>query len=265
MTDTSPSAETLSVDQVLAITDPGDVNRDSHTKTDRFVINVGNAVAWAFPLLMIAICSQVVLRASGYNQAWLDDLQWWIYGFAMVTAFGYAIVTNSHVRVDIFHQNYSPERKARIEAFALGWLLLPFLILMADVLIHYAWASIESGEGSSSPNGLHHLYILKTTLPFLFILACLATVSGMRKNVAVFTTPSLAKLLIWAFPSAVFLGWRLIHYALYWVVYLTDSEIKPRRITRDYAMFEYLHFVAFAAVIVLIVVAMAMGRKKGDA
>ncbi|MEL6572507.1 MAG: TRAP transporter small permease subunit [Pseudomonadota bacterium] len=258
----SDSTETLSVEAVLAITDPGEVNRDSHTKVDRFVINVGNVVAWAFPLLMVAIVSQVILRASGYNQAWLDDLQWWIYGFAMLTAFGYAIVTVSHVRVDIFHQYYNPERKARIEAFALGWLLIPFLAMMTDVMFHYAVASIESGEGSSSPNGLHRLYILKTAMPFLFVLALMASYSGVRKNMAIFTSVDWPRTLIWVFPSAVFVLWRTLHYLAYWAVALTDSETATRRITREYAMFEYLHIAAFVAVIVVIIAGLAMGRKK---
>ncbi len=258
----SDTNQTPSVEDVLAISDPGEVNRASHTKIDRFIINFGNVVAWAFPILMIAIVSQVILRANGYNQAWLDDLQWWIYGFAMLTAFGYAIVTVSHVRVDIFHQNYSPERKARIEAFACGWLLLPFIALMTDIMSHYAWASIESGEGSSSPNGLHRLYILKATLPVLFLLSGLAALSSMRKNVAVFSDTRFAKLLLWAFPTAVFVLWRIIHYVLYWAIYFTDSEIQARRITRDYAIFDYALTMSMVAVIALIIVGFALSRKK---
>lgn len=256
-TDTAPSVE-----EILAITDPGEVNRESHTAADRFVINFGNVVAWAFPLLMVAIVSQVFLRASGFNQAWLDDLQWWIYGFAMLTAFGYAIVTNSHVRVDIFHQNFSNERKARIEAFALGWLLLPFLAIMTDVMFHYAVASIEAGEGSSSPNGLHRLYLLKSTMPVLFVIAAVATFSALRKNMAVFTTVDLSRTLIWILPSAVFILWRVIHYILYWGVALTDSETPTRRITRDYTIFEYGHWIALAIVLALIGYGLATGRKK---
>lgn len=262
MTDT---IQTPSVDEVLAISDPGDVGREHHSKIDRFVINVGNVIAWAFPLLMVAIVSQVILRANGHNQAWLDDLQWWIYGVAMLAAFGYAITTSSHVRVDILHQNYSVEKKARIEVIAIGWLLLPFIALMTDVMTHYAWASIESGEGSSSPNGLHRLYILKTTLPFLFLLSGLAAYSVMKRNLAVFSTTGLAKQLIWMFPTAVFVGWRIVHYALYWAVYLTDAEIAARRITRDYVIFEYASLISLLAVIALIILGTVTSRRKGDA
>ena len=253
----------LTVDQVLAISDPGEINRESHTKTDRFVVHFGNVVAWAFPLLMVAIVAQVFLRANGHNQAWLDDLQWWIYGFAMLSAFGYAIVTNSHVRVDIFHQHYSPERKARIEAFACGWLLLPFLLLMADVMIDYAWTSIEAREGSSSPNGLHRLYILKTSLPILFIVAAFAAWSAMRKNLAVFSDTGLAKQLIWMFPAMVFLGWRIVHYIFYWAIFLTDTEIQARRITRDYVIFEYALLISFVLVIELIGFGLIRNRGRG--
>lgn len=258
------TTQTPSVDEVLAISDPGDVGREHHTRIDRFVINVGNVIAWAFPLLMVAIVAQVLLRASGNNQAWLDDLQWWIYGVAMLAAFGYAITTSSHVRVDILHQNYSPEKKARIEAGAIGWLLLPFIALMTDVMTHYAWASIESGEGSSSPNGLHRLYILKTMLPFLFALAGLAGFSVFKRNLAVFSNTSLAKQLMWLFPTAVFVGWRLVHYLLYWGVFFTDSEIKARRITREYAIFDYALYISAAIVVALIIFSALKSRSKGD-
>lgn len=251
-----------SVEDVLKINDPGEVDRHLHGPIDRFVINVGNVLAWAFPLLMVAIVAQVILRANGMNQAWLDDAQWWIYGVAMVTAFGYAITTTSHVRVDILHQNYSPERKARIEVFALGWLLLPFIALMTDVMSHYAWASIESGEGSSSPNGLHRLYILKTTLPFLFLLSGLAAWSSLRRNLSVFSSVNLHKTLIWLFPTAVFITWRIVHYIGYWVVSFTNPDIVARRITRE-PFFDYALSIALVLVIATIIFSMVRSRNKG--
>jgi len=156
------------VEEILAISDPGEKNRDQHTRIDRLMINIGNVVAWAFPLLMAAIVAQVFLRGSGLNQAWLDDLQWWIYGFAMVTGFG-------------------EQKKARWEAIALGWLLLPFIALMIDVLITYASQSIEANEGSASPNGLHNVWILKASLPVLFLLAGLAAYASFKRNLAKFS------------------------------------------------------------------------------
>jgi len=251
-----------SVIDVTAITDPGDVGREKHSKIDRFVVQVSNIVAWAFPLLMVCIVAQVFLRGAGLNQAWLDDLQWWIYGFAMMTGLCYAITTNSHVRVDILHQHFSDTKKARIEAFALGWMMLPFFLYMTDILTHYAISSVQSGEGSDSPNGLHGLYLLKSSLPLLFILATLAAWAALRRNLTEFTDLSVRSKLIWAFPAAVFLLWRLAHYIVYWIVRLANPEIKPRRIPKE-PIFEYLLIGAFWAVIIALVVAFVLrGRGK---
>jgi TRAP-type mannitol/chloroaromatic compound transport system permease small subunit len=253
----------LTVDKVLAITDPGEVDRAVHTPLDRMMINFGNVVAWAFPLLMLAIVSQVFLRSFGHNQAWLDDAQWWIYGFAMLTAFGYAITTSSHVRVDIFHENYSPEKKAKIEVFAVGWLLLPFLGIMLDVLFHYGVSSIKAGEGSDSPNGLHNLYLLKATLPVLFVMCILAAYAVMKRNLAVFSPTKLHNVIIGLLPMAIFAAWRLVVYIMYWFVFLTNSEIKPRRILRE-PIFESALTIAVVLVAVVFAVSYLRNRSKAE-
>lgn len=253
--------EELTVDAVLAISDPGEVDRDQHGPLDRLMINVGNVVAWAFPLLMFAIVAQVFLRGNGFNQAWLDDAQWWIYGFAMLTAFGYAITTSSHVRVDIFHEHYTPEKKARIEVFALGWLLLPFLGLMTDTMFHYAVSSVVAGEGSDSPNGLHGLYILKSTLPVLFVLSCLAAYGVLLRNLRVVSPVRLHTIIIAMLPMAIFMAWRAVVYVMYWFVYLTNSDIKARRIMRE-PIFDYALMIAAALVAALFVYGYLRNRSQ---
>lgn len=251
------------ITEISAISDPGEVNRDTHTRGDRFVVGVANVVAWAFPLLMVCIVGQVTLRGLGNNQAWLDDLQWWIYGFAMMAGLAYAITTNSHVRVDILHQNFSAHKKARIEAFALGWMMIPFLFLMTDILIHYAWASVEAGEGSDSPNGLHHLYILKLTMPLLFILACVGAFAAFKRNLRAMGGDTWFRRILFAFPALVFVLWRILVYVFYWGVFFTNSEIRPRRITRE-PIFDYLLAAAFVVVLVLLVLAyLRRNRSEG--
>lgn len=220
--------------QIDISVDPNGVNETTQqTVFDRLVLSVASITGWLFPILMIAITAQVVMRKMGHNQAWLDDAQWWIYGFAMTVGFSYAITTQSHVRVDILHQNFSAPKKAKIEVFGLGWLLLPFLIIMADVLFHYGWASFTASEGSSSANGLHKLYLLKLSLPALFVLAILASMSMMRRHLRVFASGRLWTLLIGMFPAAWFLAERFSFYVLWWFIRATNSEIEVRRISDE--------------------------------
>ncbi|MBL4813145.1 MAG: TRAP transporter small permease subunit [Rhodobacteraceae bacterium] len=251
------------VEEVLRLTDPGEMGREHHGWADRLMVNVGNVVAWMFPVLMCAIVAQVVMRQAGFNQAWLDDGQWWMYGVAMLTAFGYAITTQSHVRVDIFHAHYSAEKKARIEAFAVGWLLMPFMLMMTDVLIHYAWSSIKAGEGSDSPNGLHMLYLLKTALPILFIIAMIAAWGLFKRSLVQFSSLRLHKILLWSIPSAIFIFTRITHYLFYWYTSFTQPDIIARRISKE-AIFDYTGTVAVVIVLALLAYSFAKSRKSGS-
>ena len=240
--------------------DPGEINRAQHSKADRFVIHFGNTLAWIFLLLIIAIVTQVVMRKMGNNQAWLDDAQWWMYGVVMMAGFAYAVTTNSHVRVDIFHANFSRERQARIELFGLGWLFLPFLMLMFDVLLHYAWSSILAHEGSDSPNGLHGLFYLKSSLPILFGVTIIATISSLKRNLLPLTRPSLHALMIAGLPAFIFAAQRLAHYAMYWVIRFTNPDIKPRKILKEPVM-ENALWMGFILVAVLMIFSLLRARK----
>lgn len=251
----------IDAEEIIAISDPGESVYKTGGYFDRVMINVGNTISWIFPILMLAIVAQVFLRGGGANQAWLDDAQWWMYGIAMLTAFGYAISTSSHVRVDIFYQHFSAEKQAKINAFAFGWLLLPFIAIMTDVLMHYAWQSIQSGEGSSSPNGLHRLYLLKSTMPVLFLIAGAAAWSRLKQNLEVFSTADLARLICWTFPAVIFILWRAVHYTLYWFIFFTNSEIKPRRISRE-PIFEYSMWIALCVIALLLVLGLVSRRRR---
>jgi TRAP-type mannitol/chloroaromatic compound transport system permease small subunit len=260
-----PGNTIISAEEVIAISDPGEKNRDEHVWGDRLVIRIGNVAAWLFPILMIGIVTQVIIRKFGMNQAWLDDAQWWLYGAAMLTAFGYAITTESHVRVDIFHQSYSPAKKAKIEIFALGWLFLPFLVLMLDIMTHYAISSWTAGEGSDSPNGLHRLYLLKALLPILFGVAIIATLAVLQRHLRKLTTPNAWKYVIAAFPALWFIAERVVYYAFWWFTRITQSELNPRRISREPLMDNTLWMGLVVVALVFAVTYFAAKRKAENA
>ena len=258
-------------EELIAVTDPGEAGRAEHNRGDRWIVRIANVFAWLFPVLMLAIVAQVVLRGSGMNQAWLDDLQWWLYGAASLVAIGYAVTTDSHVRVDIFHEHYSPARKVRIEIFALVWLFLPFVILSWDYTLHYAISSVQIDEGSDSPNGLHNLWILKVFMNAAFVFIGAAVWAAYVRQLARVTYPAVWKQLLCAFPSTMFLLNLAIYYGLWWAVRLaTPAEVSDREISR-HAVFGALEFwqqemaytvvAAFVATVVLILAARPFDRE----
>lgn len=225
-------------ENIISISDPGEVGKEEHTRADRAVIQISNLFAWLFPFLMVAICAQVILRQAGYNQAWLDDFQWWLYGSAVLVGIAYAVTTNSHVRVDIRYENFTPQKKLRTDIFALAWLFLPFVILCWDVTLSYAIASIASDEGSDSPNGLHNLWILKTFMNVSFLFIAFATWAAYVRALSKLTEPLWWKKLFWAFPSTMFVINLVIYYALWWAIYLTSPEGTTTREVGRHAIFD---------------------------
>ena len=262
-----------SPDAIAAITDPGEVGRAEHNKGDRFVITVGNVFAWLFPILMIAICAQVVLRGMGHNQAWLDDLQWWLYGAAAMIGIAYAVTTNSHVRVDIFYDNFPRRKQTVYDIIGLVWLFLPFIMISWDVTLGYGLSSFFTDEGSSSPNGLHNLWILKLFVNAAFVLVAIAVWSAYVRALSRLTRPALWKQMLFAFPSTVFAVNLAIYYALVGWVMMTDPEADNMRKALRAPVFDdfkvgpydllYTVVAAFVIAVLLIVLARVFARKEG--
>lgn len=236
--------EVVTPDGSVAITDPGAVGRDEQNRGDRFIVHVGNIFAWLFPILMVVICTQVVLRTLGRsdigpgNQAWMDDLQWWLYGAAVLIGIAYAVTTDSHVRVDILFENFSEEKKLRTNIFALAWLFLPFVILCWDVTVGYALTSIQADEGSDSPNGLHNLWLLKSFMNIAFLIIGVAAWAIYVRYLAKLTRPVLWKQLLWAFPSTMFLVNLVVYYVLWWAIWLTSPADATTRDVGRHAIFD---------------------------
>lgn len=251
------------VDELIKLSDPGEIGRSEHNIGDRITVNVANVFAWTFPILMIAIVSQVLLRASGMNQAWLDDLQWWLYGSSALIAIAYAVTTNSHVRVDIFHEHFADAKKARIEVFALAWLFLPFIILSFDITVPYALQSISNDEGSSSPNGLHNLWILKSFMCLSFVFIIFATWSAYVRQLAKLTEPTLWRQMLYAFPSTMFIINLVVYYVIWWAIRLTTpADVTNREIGRHPIFGEFevgVEEIKWTIVITVVVTALVIG------
>lgn len=230
----------------VAIYDPGEVDRENQIRGDRLIVKISNVVAWLFPILMVIICMQVVFRTLGRadigpgNQAWMDDLQWWLYGIAVLVGVAYAATTDSHVRVDIFYDNFDEKKKARTDLFALAWLFLPFLIFCWDVTQNYAITSYVSDEGSSSPNGLHNLWILKIAVNISFIFAGIATWAAYIRQLRKLRKPTLGAQLLYAFPSTMYLVNLAFYYLSFGIIWaLSPAETTTREVGR-HALFDEL-------------------------
>ena len=147
---------------------------------DAGVKGIGHLVMWANILLIAAIVSQVALRyAFNLNFPKLDEVQWHFYGLVTMVGVSYALVTDSHVRVDVLHMNLSRRSQRVIEVIGILALIVPFLYLMIDQGYDYFYESWRVNERSDSPTGLPARWAFKAVIPISFVLLALAATARL--------------------------------------------------------------------------------------
>ena len=147
---------------------------------DRGVRTVGHVVMWANVLLIAAIFTQVMLRyLLSQNYPKLDEIQWHFYGLVTMIGISYALVSDSHVRVDVLHMQLSRRLQRFIEVIGILTLLVPFLYLMVDQGYDYFHESFRVNERSDSPTGLPARWAFKAVIPISFVLLALAALARL--------------------------------------------------------------------------------------
>lgn len=147
---------------------------------DKTVKGVGHVVMWANILLITAIVSQVLFRyLLNQNYPKLDEIQWHFYGVVTMIGISYALVTDSHVRVDLLHMQLSRRAQRIIEVIGILTLLVPFIYLMIDQGYDYFYESLRVNERSDSPTGLPMRWAFKAVIPISFVLLALAAAARL--------------------------------------------------------------------------------------
>lgn len=147
---------------------------------DKTVKGVGHVVMWANILLITAIVAQVLFRyLLNQNFPKLDEIQWHFYGAVTMIGISYALVTDSHVRVDLLHMQLSRRSQRIIEVIGILTLLVPFIYLMVDQGYDYFYESYRVNERSDSPTGLPMRWAFKAIIPFSFVMLALAALARL--------------------------------------------------------------------------------------
>jgi len=145
---------------------------------DRFILNIGHLVMWCNGILIFVIILQVILRYGfGHGLVMLEELQWHLYALGIMIGASYALVMDSHIRVDIIHARLSEKWKKRWDLFGIFFLLLPFLIVIFHQSLDFLNESWKVNEHSDAPLGLPWRWAIKSVIPISFGMLVVATVS----------------------------------------------------------------------------------------
>lgn len=144
----------------------------SFDRNQRNVIKkIGEIVSWLNVVLIIIICFDVVLRYFfNSTEKWVIELEWHIFAVIFLVGASYTFQADKHVRVDVFYQNFSENRKLWINLLGNLLFLVPWSIVVIYTSLKYANVSFSYLEGSPDPNGLPARYVIKYVISFSFLL-----------------------------------------------------------------------------------------------
>jgi TRAP-type mannitol/chloroaromatic compound transport system permease small subunit len=152
---------------------------------DGIVAGIGKFLSWFWLLLVGIILYSVIGRyVFAHGSVTLEEVQWHLAGLVWLIGLSYTLVTDDHVRVDVFHEKVSLRTQAWIEVMGIAILLLPFLLIALWEAIPYFWSSYLQNEESQAPGGLPARWALKFCLPVTFGLLAVAAVSRLLKCTA---------------------------------------------------------------------------------
>ena len=75
---------------------------------DAVIRSIGHFIMWTNIVLIVVIILQVILRYGfGQGLVVLEELQWHLYALGIMFGASYAMMMDSHIRVDIVHARLS--------------------------------------------------------------------------------------------------------------------------------------------------------------
>lgn len=137
-------------------------------------------------LLACVVSAGNALLRYGFSLSnnWPLELQWYLFGAAVMLGASYTLKQNGHVRVDLIYGHVSDRMRLFIDIFGLVFFLLPACTLFAwlswKTLFLPSWDILEH---SSNAGGLPR-YPIKFILPLGFFMLMLQGLSELIKRIA---------------------------------------------------------------------------------
>jgi TRAP-type mannitol/chloroaromatic compound transport system permease small subunit len=146
---------------------------------------IGQVCGWlTFACVLLAF--GVVALRYGFDMSSIRTQELILHLNAAVFLLGgaYALIRDSHVRVDILQQRWSVRTRARVEIAGIVALLLPFCFFLFWISADYVASAWRLHEGSREAGGLPGVYLAKSLIPLSAVLLALAGIVRLLRMLA---------------------------------------------------------------------------------
>jgi TRAP-type mannitol/chloroaromatic compound transport system permease small subunit len=145
----------------------------------------GWIAAWTCVVLVGLVAGDVLMRyVFSIGAVWLQELQWHLISPIALFGMSYLLLMGEQVRVDVFYERFPVNVQRVIEVIG-GLLLLAMGLYIAWLTLPWVAQSFARGEASPNPGGLPFRWLLKSFIPFGFVLLALQGLAhALRQGLA---------------------------------------------------------------------------------
>lgn len=111
----------------------------------------------------------------------LQEMEWHLHAVLFLACLGFAYVRDAHVRIELVRERLGPHTRVWIELAACFLFLVPYCYVVVLYGFDFARNSFNILERSSAQTGLEYRFVIKSFLPFGFLVLALAGLSVALK------------------------------------------------------------------------------------
>jgi TRAP-type mannitol/chloroaromatic compound transport system permease small subunit len=149
---------------------------------DRLTERVGKAALWLVLIAVVISAANAIVRKS-FNvssNAFLE-IQWYLFAAMFLLTAGYTMLRQGHVKIDVILGRFSKQTQIKVEIFGILVFLMPFVIIVIDLVWPLVVQAYESGEMSENAGGLIR-WPVYALVPIGFTLLGLQGISELIKR-----------------------------------------------------------------------------------
>lgn len=145
---------------------------------------VGRWVAWLVLAAVLISAGNAIVRKllDTSSNAWLE-IQWYLFAAVFLLAAGYTLLRQEHVKIDVILGRFSKRTQIKVEILGILFFLLPFVVIVIQLMWPILARAYVSGEMSSNAGGLIR-WPVYAIVPVGFTLLGLQGISELIKRIA---------------------------------------------------------------------------------
>ena len=141
---------------------------------------IGSGVAYA-SIAMALVTTCVVILRYGFEQGAIaaQESVLYLHGTLFMLGAAPTLVSDKHVRVDVFYRNFSPRQQTWVNTLGHTLFTIPICLLIIFGSWGYVAESWSILESSPEPGGIPAVFLLKTLIPAMAVLLLLQAISAI--------------------------------------------------------------------------------------